>query len=127
MPLYAQTSGPLSTNSGSFVEIPGLTITLPGGVGTSAIVILNLPMPYASGNNYPGGTLGVAINGQVSPVQASFTYNEQAPGSTGRIPTTLVVGVPLIENQQTVTGMWYGVRGSTVHLDSPASLSGLFA
>jgi hypothetical protein len=124
--LYAQTSGNQSTNASSFVEIPGLSITLPGGVSTSAIVILNLPMPYATGNNNPGGTLGIAVNGVVSPVQASFTYNETAPTSFGRVPTTLVVGVPLIQNTQTVTGMWYGVRGSTVIIDSPATLTAMF-
>jgi mannose-binding lectin len=43
--------------------------------------------------------------------------------STGRIPTTLVVGVPLGIKSQTVTAMWFGVRGSTVHIDSPSTLS----
>jgi hypothetical protein len=123
MALYAQTNGTLSTNSGSFVPIAGLSITIPVGVETLAMVVLNVPNPYASGNNYPGGTFGIAVNGQVSPVQATFTYNEQNPQSTGRIPTTLVVGVPLGNNPQTVTGVWFGVRGSTVHLDSPATLS----
>src|ERR1700733_5661638 len=118
MALYAQTNGTLSTNSGSFVPIAGLSITIPVGVETLAMVVLNVPNPYASGNNYPGGTFGIAVNGQVSPVQATFTYNEQNAQSTGRIPTTLVVGVPLGNNPQTVTGVWFGVRGSTVHLDS---------
>jgi hypothetical protein len=123
MALYAQTNGTLATNSASFVPIPGLEITLPIGVDTLALVVLNLPMPYASGNNNPGGTFGISVNGKVSPVQASFTYNEQNPPSTGRIPTTLVVGVPLANNPQAVVALWYGVRGSTVHLDSPATLS----
>jgi hypothetical protein len=97
MTLYAQTSGTLTTNSDSFVPIPGLTFSIPEGVGDTALVILNLPMPYATGNNYPGGTLGISVNGTVSPVVASFTYNEQNPASTGRIPTTLVVSVPLTQ------------------------------
>jgi mannose-binding lectin len=126
-PMYAQSSGSQSTNSASFVEIPGLSITIPEGVGTMALVFLNVPLPYATGNNYPGGTFGISINGTVSPVQAGFTYNEQNPGSTGRIPTTLIVGVPLINAQQTILGMWYGVRGSTVHIDSPATLSATYA
>jgi hypothetical protein len=37
------------------------------------------------------------------------------------MPTTLVVGVP--PKPQTVQAMWYGVRGSTVQLDSPATLN----
>jgi hypothetical protein len=51
-------------------------------------------------------------------VQASFTYNEQQPPATGRIPTTLVIGVPLANKPQSVAGMWMGVRGSTVIIDS---------
>jgi hypothetical protein len=127
MTMYAQTSGTQSTNSGSFVPIPGLTFQIPEGVGDTALVILNLPMPYATGNNYPGGTLGISVNGTVSPVQASFTYNEQQPASTGRIPTTLVVSVPLSQaGPQTIQAVWYGVRGSTVIIDSPSTLSAVF-
>jgi hypothetical protein len=125
--MYAQTSGNQQTNSGSFVAIPGLSIVLPGGVGTTGLVFLNVPIPYATGTNYPGGQFGLSIGGTISPVQAGFTYNEQAPGSFGRIPTTLIVGVPLIEAEQTVVAMWQGVRGSTVIIDSPATLSATFA
>lgn len=129
MALYAQTSGTHSTNSGTFVPIPGLTITLPEGVGTTALVILNVPNPYAQGSNFPGGTFGISVNGTVSPVQAVFTYNEQKPQSTGRIPTTLVVGVPLtqIKGGQTVQAVWFGVRGSNVIIDTPATLSAVFS
>lgn len=123
--LYAQTSGNQSTNANNFTPMPGLTLSLPGGVDVMAIVTLNVPMPYATGTNTPGGTFGVAVNNVVTPVIASFTYNEPAPTSTGRIPTTLVVGVPLTEQPQTIQAMWYGVRGSTVHLDSPATLSAI--
>jgi len=127
MPSYAQTSGTLSTNSGSLTPIPGLTITLPGGVDVTALVILNLPNPYAQGNNYPGGTFAISVDGNVSPVQASFTYNEQSPPSTGRIPTTLVVGVPLTQKPQVVLGLWSGVRGSNVIIDTPATLSAVLS
>ena len=125
MALYAQTSGTQQTNSSTFVPIPGLTLTIPEGVGTSALIILNVPMPYASGNDYPGGTFGITVNGTALGVVASFTYNEQAPASTGRIPTTLVVSVPLGNAAQTVAGVWYGVRGSTVIIDTPATLSAI--
>jgi hypothetical protein len=127
MAYYAQTSGTQSTNSASFVAIPGLSITLPEGVGITAIVILNLPNPYAQGNSNPGGTFGISVNGTVSPVQASFTYNEVNPPSTGRIPTTLVVGVPLGPKALTVIGMWQGVRGSKVIIDSPATLTAILS
>jgi len=123
MILYAQTSSEQSTDAGSLVPIPGLSVSLPEGVGTLALVILNLPNPYATGDKNPGGVFGISVNGTVSPVTASFTYNEAVPPSTGRIPTTLVVGVPLINKAQTIVGMWMGVRGSTVIIDSPATLS----
>ena len=125
MALYAQTSGTQSTKSGSFVPISGLTLAIPEGVGTSALIILNVPMPYATGNNYPGGTFGITVNGTALDVVASFTYNDQNPGSTGRIPTTLVVSVPLAGAAQTVAAVWYGVRGSTVTIDTPATLSAI--
>ena len=127
MALYAQTSGAHTTDSATFTPIPGLSVTVPGGVDTSALVIANLPNPYATGNNFPGGNIGVSIDGAVSPVFASFTYNEQVPPSTGRIPTTLVVGVPLIMEKQVVQAVWCGVRGSTVHIDSPSTLSVVFS
>jgi hypothetical protein len=125
MALYAQSSGSHSTNSASFVPIPGLTLTIPEGVGTAALIILNIPNPYATGNNYPGGNFGISVAGAVSPVVASFTYNEQVPPSTGRIPTTLVLSVPLGNKPQIIMGMWSGVRGSTVNIDTPATLSAL--
>ena len=126
MALYAQTSGTHQTNSGTFVPIPGLSITIPQGVGSTAIVILNVPNPYATGTNTPGGTFGINVNGVTSPVTATFTYNDVAPTNTGRIPTTLVVGVPLIQTgSQTVQAGWYGVRGSTVIIDTPATLTAI--
>ncbi|MHC2433025.1 hypothetical protein [Bradyrhizobium sp. USDA 4451] len=125
MALYAQTSGTLSTNSGTFTPIQGLSLTIPEGVGTTAIVTLNVPNPYATGTDIPGGMFGVTVNGKVSPVVASFTYNE-TPSSFGRIPTTLVVGIALGNTAQTIQAVWGGVRGSTVIIDSPASLSAVF-
>lgn len=125
MALYAQTSGTLSTNSGTFTPIQGLNLTIPEGVGTTAIITLNVPNPYATGTDIPGGMFGVTINGKVSPVVASFTYNE-TPSSFGRIPTTLVVGIPLGNAAQTIQAVWAGVRGSTVIIDSPASLSSVY-
>ena len=47
--LSAVTSGTQSTTSTTFTQIPGLTLSLPEGVGVSALVILNLPMPSRKG------------------------------------------------------------------------------
>lgn len=121
---YAQTSGNLSTNSGSWTPIPGLALKLPEAVGTEVLVILNVPNPYATGNNYPGGNFGIQVNGQVQSQFAAFTYNEQIPPSTGRIPTTLCVPVQLQAKEPlTVIAVWAGIRNSTVNIDSPASLT----
>jgi hypothetical protein len=124
MIIGAQTSGNQSTNSGSWTPIPGLAIKLPEGVSDSALLILNVPNPYAQGNDFPGGNFGLQVNGQVQPVFATFTYNEQVPTSTGRIPTTLCAVVPLsASGALAVVAVWSGVRGSTVNIDSPATLT----
>ena len=84
MALYAQTSGTQQTNSATLVPIPGLSLTIPEGVGSSALVTLNLPNPYASGDNFPGGFFGISVNGALSPVVACFTSSVQNPTDTGR-------------------------------------------
>ena len=121
--MYAQTSGTLTTNSSHLTPIPGLKLTLSEGVDVLALVTLNLPNPFAEGNDFPGALLGISVDGKVSPVQASFTYGEARPASFNRMPTTLVVGVPLTLKPQIVEALWQGVRGSTVIIDSPSTLS----
>jgi hypothetical protein len=127
MALYAQTSGTQQTNSSTFVPIPGLTLTIPEGVGSAALVTLNLPNPYANGNNFPGGFFGISVNGAVSPVVACFTSSDLNPPdqNTGRSPTTLVISVPLMNVPQAIVAVWQGVRGSNVIIDTPASLSAI--
>lgn len=123
---YAQTSGNLSTNSSSWTPIPGLAVKLPEGVDRNALLILNVPNPWATGNNYPGGNFGIQVNGQLQAPTATFTYNEQVPPSTGRMPTTLCAVVALSQTGPlSAVAVWSGVRGSTVNLDSPASLTAL--
>ena len=118
--------GAQTTNSGSWTAMTGLTLVLPQGVGETALVILNVPNPYAQGSDFPGGNFGLEVNGSVLAPYASFTYNEQNPASTGRIPTTLCAFVPLSQTGDlTVAAVWSGVRGSTVIIDSPATLSGI--
>ena len=123
---YAQTTGTHNTNSGNWTIIPGLIIRLPRGAGEMALLILNVPNPYAQGNNYPGGNFGLQVNGSVLAAYAAFTYNEQVPPGTGRIPTTLCVAVPLSQTADSaVEAVWSGIRGSKVIIDSPATLSAI--
>jgi len=124
MIISAQSSGPQSTNSSAWTPMPQLSIKIPGGVGETVLLILNVPNPYATGNSNPGGNFGIEVNGAVQPATATFTYNDAQPTSFGRIPTTLCV--PFLVNSQNplvVTAVWSNVRGSTVHIDSPATLS----
>jgi len=121
---YAQTAA-AQTNASKWTPIPDLVLQLPEGVDVNALVVVNLPNPYAQGQNNPGALVGIAVNGNVLPIYASFTYNEKVPPSTGRIPTTLVAAVPLTLKPQTVEAVWQGVRGSTVIIDSPATLSAI--
>ena len=101
-----------------------LSVKIPGGVGETVLAILNVPNPYATGNDTPGGNFGIQVNGTLQPATATFTYNDKAPTSTGRIPTTLCV--PILVNSKdplVITAVWSNVRGSTVHIDSPATLT----
>jgi hypothetical protein len=87
-------------------------------------LILNVPNPYARGSDFPGGNFGLQVNGNVLTPFASFTYNESRPVSSGRIPTTLCAVTSLNETEDLqVVAVWSGVRGSTVHIDSPATLT----
>ncbi|MEJ0078815.1 MAG: hypothetical protein WDO17_25935 [Alphaproteobacteria bacterium] len=122
--VYVETSGKLTTNSTTFVPMPGLAIQLPEGVGDMAIVTLNLPQPYAEGNDYPGGVFRIRVDGKIYPIEASFSYGTQ--NANNRMPTTLVVGVWLQQKKQTVEAMWHNVRGCTVIIDSPCTLSAIY-
>ena len=122
---YAETSGTQTTNADKPTPIPGLTIQIPAGVQDNILIIVNLPNPYAKGTEYPGGWIGISVDGNVLPEYATFTYSDEAPQLPGRMPTTLVASVPLTMNTQKVEAVWQGIRGSTVIIDSPASLSGI--
>ena len=127
MILYAQSTGTHATNSANWTPIPGLTLTLPEGAKDLVLVILNVPNPYATGHDFPGGAFGISVDGTLQAPIAVFTYDSSTPQSSGRKPTTLVVGVQLTQKPQTVQGMWQNVRGSTVIIDSPATLSVIVA
>ena len=65
MILSAETAGNQSTNSASWTPIPGLVLTVPEIVGRAVMFVLNVPNPYATGNDYPGGNFGIHFNGEM--------------------------------------------------------------
>ena len=67
MIISAQSSGAQSTSSSAWTPMPQLSIKIPGGVGEMVLVILNVPNPYATGNDNPGGNFGIEVNGTVQP------------------------------------------------------------
>lgn len=124
--LYAETTGSLSTNSGSVLPIPGLQIVLPALSANSkyALVILCIPNSYSRGPNFPGGYFAISANNVVLAPVAVYTADFATTPAAGRHPATLVVRVKLLRGtQQIVDGMWAGIRGSTVFMDSPSTLS----
>jgi hypothetical protein len=128
--IYVQTSGEhLSNSFGQPTPIPGLSLTLPEGSGEQALVILNVPNPYAwSPGNLPagaGGWFGISVDGKTLPAVAAFTYVAPTPmlGAAGRVPTTLIVAVPLVLKPQKIVALWLGTGAAVVRIDSPASLS----
>jgi hypothetical protein len=121
--LYALTSGTHITSNANWAPIPGLALTLPAG-SASAVIILNLPFPHATGTNNPGGTFTIFVDGVNTGYMAGFTYSS---GSDGRMPTTLVLPVVLKSAPQKIEAYWQNVRGSNVIIDSPASLTAIIA
>ncbi|TMJ05385.1 MAG: hypothetical protein E6G97_02995 [Alphaproteobacteria bacterium] len=126
--IYVQTTGSQQVGFGNAQPIPGLSLTLPEGVGESALVILNVPNPntYNEGTQYAsGGWFGISVDGTTLPTVASFSYAiERNTQGAGRFPTTLVVAVPLAGKPQTVVALWRSL-GMSLYIDTPASLSAL--
>jgi hypothetical protein len=122
MIISQETGGNQSTNSASWTPIAGLVLRLPPITGETVLFVLNVPNPYATGNNYPGGNFGLAFNGEVQSAFAAFTYSQQSPSVPGRVPTTLCVSTK-VTGPLTVTAMWSAIRNSTVRIDSLATLT----
>jgi hypothetical protein len=61
---FASTTGQLYMTGSSWAEITGLVFNIPpapsGGPPTTALVTLNVPAPYATGTNAPGGCFGIS-------------------------------------------------------------------
>ena len=96
-------------------------MTLPEGSGDSAVVTLNVPAPYSLGSYGEGGKFQISVDGTVLPAFAEYDY-VIGMGSRGtvRVPTTLVVAVPLMLKKQTVVAL-----AQNCIIDSTASLSAI--
>jgi hypothetical protein len=122
--IFVQTTGTHKSplNNLGLAPIPGLSLQIPAGSGEQALVILNVPAPYLTRYLDEGGYVAfcVSVDGTTLPANAKFT----GPNDV-RVPTTLVVAVPLAAKPQTIVALWGGfdVYG---HIDSPASLSAMF-
>lgn len=129
--LYAQTA-PVQqkATTGGWEDMKGLALSLPkaSADGEVALVILDVPNPYAIGNDFPGSYFALKINGSVNPALpvACFTYFVKSlPGSSGRMPTTLVARVRLGSSPTAVQAVWQSVRQSTVIVDTPCTISAI--
>ncbi|MCA8275560.1 fucose-binding lectin II [Burkholderia sp. AU30280] len=127
MPLLSASiiSAPVATSE-TYVDIPGLYIDIAKAEirNGKLQVILNVPTPYATGNNFPGIYFAIATNKGVV-ADGCFTYSSKVPESTGRMPFTLVATIDVGAGVTFVKGQWKSVRGSAMHIDSYASLSAI--
>ena len=127
MPLLSASivSAPVATSE-TYVDIPGLYIDIAkAGIRDGKLqVILNVPTPYATGNNFPGIYFAIATDKGVV-ADGCFTYSSKVPESTGRMPFTLVATIDVGSGVTFVKGQWKSVRGSAMHIDSYASLSAI--
>ena len=118
--LYAQSSGSQGYGNQP-TPMPGLSLVIPEGFGAQALIVLNVPSPYSInfGGGTSGGWFGISVDGTTLPIFASYSYNSSIQSSNpARVPTTLVVAVPLGANPQTIVAL-----ASNCIIDSPASLS----
>ncbi|OTA16248.1 hypothetical protein Xvie_02018 [Xenorhabdus vietnamensis] len=119
-------SSPLKTSSQNYVDIPGLMLDVSkysNSPGLTALITLNIPTPYSSGNNYPGGNFIIITDQGEQLAYGGFTYSNKTPEAYGRMPFTLITSCSLASNISIIKAQWSNVRGSTVHIDSYASIS----
>ncbi|RQS52981.1 fucose-binding lectin II [Burkholderia sp. Bp8986] len=127
MPLLsASINGAPVVTSETYVDIPGLHIDIANAEirDGKLQVILNVPTPYATGNNFPGIYFAIATDQGVV-ADGCFTYSSKVPESTGRMPFTLVATIDVGSGVTFVKGQWKSVRGSAMHIDSYASISAI--
>ncbi|VBB15605.1 fucose-binding lectin II [Burkholderia stabilis] len=119
------TSAPV-IKSETYVDIPGLHLDIAKENirDGKLLVTLNVPTPYATGDNYPGIYFAIVTDkGLVA--DGCFTHSTKAPETSGRVPFTLVAAIDVDSSVTFVKGQWKSVRSSTMHIDSFASLSAI--
>jgi hypothetical protein len=122
---YAQTKpARQTTNDQAWAAMEGLDIALPVADPNHdrALITLNVPNPYATGDNSPAGDFALWINGSVVENMPIACFSYSTNGSS-RVPTTLVAEVKLGSSPISVQAVWKSIRNSTVIVDSPCSLS----
>ncbi|WP_434526414.1 hypothetical protein [Photorhabdus asymbiotica] len=130
MPIvFKSISSTLSTSSSSWVNISGLSISVNEQAlqgSSKALVILNIPTPYATGSDYPGIEFAITMNSTVL-ASGAMTYSDKSPSNPGRTPFTLQTCIDLtnIENLGAIQAQWKSIRGSTAHIDSYCSISAI--
>jgi hypothetical protein len=125
--LSASINGPQSVASESFVDIDGLKLTLPPASSKlrSALILLNVPMPYAEGSESPEIIFNIDCDGR-SVARRGFGSDDGILPLMKREPFTLVVEVPLRNGAESlVHAQWAGVHGSRGRINSFASISAI--
>lgn len=127
--LSASINGPQSVASESFVDIDGLKLTLPPASSKlhSALILLNVPMPYAEGSDSPEIIFNIDCNGR-SIARRGFGSDDGILPlmNMKKEPFTLVVKVPLRNGAESlVHAQWAGVHGSKGRINSFASISAI--
>lgn len=119
------TSAPVVTSE-TYVDIPGLYLDLAKENirDGKLLVTLNVPTPYATGNNFPGIYFVITTNKGIV-ADGAFSYFSKVPENPSRAPFTLVVAIDAADGHTFVKGQWKSVRGSAMHIDSFASLSAI--
>lgn len=124
--LHCAIEGDPTCDGNDYTDIPGLVLTFKTPLVATLALFFNLPQPYATGNNFPGGEFRFLYDKQPK-LSGCFTYSKAQPESFARMPLTLIATIdvtPVVMHQVSV--QWRGVRGSTVHLGGSASLNAIF-
>ncbi|EQB97956.1 fucose-binding lectin II [Photorhabdus temperata] len=120
----------ISTSSDdSWEDIPGLSISVIEHSlkrSTKALIILNIPTPYASGNDYPAVTFAITMNSKVL-ASSTISYDYSRPDSFGRRPATVQTCIDLTDTNSlgSIQAKWKASRKSIGHIDSYCSISAI--